>query len=155
MGTCLPPGRHLSSRCGHSRGYSGTPWIIETFVPVQVLDAPVPHAPSLDEQVIAVPKISLDRIPQRSALRRAQKAEQLVEVPTDSAYALGAIISSALRGGLRGSLPEQDSLRLQRAVEQTLNIPVPGRGGGGGRGGLQGLRPGQNSGSFWWLARSP
>ena len=84
--------------------------IIETFVPVQILDAPVPQmgiqvvefmqkidAPSLDEQVIAVPKISLDRIPQRSALRRTQKAEQLVEVPTDSPYALGAIISSALR----------------------------------------------------------
>ena len=25
MGTCLPPGRHLSLRCGHSGGYSGTP----------------------------------------------------------------------------------------------------------------------------------
>ena len=62
--------------------------IIETFVLVQVLDAPVPQmgtqvvelmqkidAPSLDEQVIAVPKISLDRIPQRSALHRTQKAE--------------------------------------------------------------------------------
>ena len=34
---------------------------------------------------------------------------------------------------------------MQRAVEQTLNIPVPGRGGGGGRGGLQGSRPGQIS----------
>ena len=57
-----------------------------------------------------------------------------MEVPTDSAYAVGAIIiSSALRGGLQGFLPEQASLRLQRAVEQTLNIPVPGRGGGGGR----------------------
>ena len=35
------------------------------------------------EEVIAVPKISLDRVPQRSALRRPQKAEQLVEVPTE------------------------------------------------------------------------
>ena len=34
------------------------------------------------QQVIAVPKISLDRIPQRSAVRHTQKAEQLVEVPT-------------------------------------------------------------------------
>ena len=80
--------------------FSALPEIIVTFVLVQVLDAPVPQmgtqvvdimqkidAPSLDEQVIAVPKISLDRIPQRSALRRTQKAEQLVEVPTDSAYA--------------------------------------------------------------------
>ena len=85
---------------------------IQTFVPVQVLDAPVPQMGAqlvefmqkLDtatlEQVVEVPKLSQVRIPQRSALRRTQKAEQLVEVPTDSAYALGAIISSALRGGL-------------------------------------------------------
>ena len=25
MGRCLPPGRHLSLRCGHCRGYSGSP----------------------------------------------------------------------------------------------------------------------------------
>ena len=31
------------------------------------------------EQVIAVPKISFDRVPQRSAFRRPQKAEQLVK----------------------------------------------------------------------------
>ena len=61
----------------------------------QILDVPVPQtgnqvvefvqkidAPSLVEQVIAVPKISLDRIPQRPANRRPQKAQQLVEVPT-------------------------------------------------------------------------
>ena len=67
-----------------------------------------------------------------------------MEVPTDPAYALGALISSALGGDLQGSLPEQDSLRLQRAVEQILNNPVPqGRRRRGG--GLQGLRPGQNS----------
>ena len=34
------------------------------------------------EQVIEVPMLSHDRIPQRSALRRPLKAEQLVEVPT-------------------------------------------------------------------------
>ena len=39
--------------------------IIETFVPVLVLDTP--DAPALVEQVIAVLTISLDRIPQRSA----------------------------------------------------------------------------------------
>ena len=33
----------------------------------------------------------------------------------------------------------------QRTVEQITDIPVPGRGGGGGRGGLQGLRLEQNS----------
>ena len=53
---------------------------------------------------------------------------------------LGALISSALGGGLQGSLPEQDSLRLQRAVEQILNCPVPqGRRRRGG--GLQGFYP--------------
>ena len=40
------------------------------------------------EQVIAVPKLSLDRISQRSAVRRPQTAEQLVEVPTVLSYAL-------------------------------------------------------------------
>ena len=34
-------------------------------------------------QVLAVPKISLDRTPQRSAVRRTQMVEQLVEVPTE------------------------------------------------------------------------
>ena len=68
------------------------------------------ETPSLVEQGIAVPKISLDRIPQRSAVRRPQKAEQLVEVPT--------IVSFS---------------SLQRTVEQITDIPVPGRGDGGGR----------------------
>ena len=132
--------------------------IVDILPYVQILDVPVPQTggqlvdfmqnlgtSTLDEQVIAVPKISLDRIPQRSALRRTQKAEQLVEVATDSAYAFGAAISSALSGGLQGFLPEQDSLRLQRAVEQTKDIPVPGRGGGGARGGLQGFLAEQDS----------
>ena len=61
----------------------------------QILDVPVPQmgdqlvefTQRLDTatpvQVIAVPKISLDRIPQRFVdRRRPQKAEQLVEVPT-------------------------------------------------------------------------
>ena len=43
------------------------------------------------EQVIAVPKISFDRVPQRSALRRPQKAKQLVEVPTEPGYSLAVI----------------------------------------------------------------
>ena len=81
------------------------------------------HALALVEQVIAVPKISLDRIPLHFAVRRTRKAEQLVQVP--------AIMSF--------------SFLQQPTVEQIIDIPVPGRGGGGGRGGLQGLRPGQNS----------
>ena len=40
------------------------------------------------EQVIAVPKLSVDRIPQRSAVRRPQTAEQLVGVPTVLSCAL-------------------------------------------------------------------
>ena len=83
---------------------------------VQVLDVPA-------EQVIAVPKISLDRIPLRSAVRRTRKAEHLVEEHTIVPF-------SSLH---------------QRAVEQIFDFLVPGRGGGGGRGGLQGLRPGHNS----------
>ena len=92
--------------------------------PVQILDVPVPplgnqveevlqkiDTPSLVEQVIAVPKISLDPVPQRSVNRCPQKAEQLVEVPTIVSF-------SSLQ---------------QQTAEQIIDIPVPGRGGGGGR----------------------
>ena len=102
---------------------------------VQILDAPVPHkgvelADNLKcvdlqapiEQVIDVPKIFLDSILPRSVLRRPQTAEQLVEVPTIVAF-------SSLQ---------------QRTDELIVNIPVPGRGGGG-RGGFQGSHPGQSS----------
>ena len=99
---------------------------IEDIVPyVQILDVPVPQlgdrvvdllreidAPALVEQVIAVPKISLDRVPQRSVCRRARRAEQLVEVPTIVSY-------SSLQ---------------QRTAKQTVDIPVPlGRGDRGDR----------------------
>ena len=43
------------------------------------------------EQAIAVPMISLDRVRQRSAVRRPQKAEQLVEVPTEPGYSLAVV----------------------------------------------------------------
>ena len=70
------------------------------------------------ELVIAVPKIPQDRIPQRLVdPRRPQMAEQLVEVPT--------VLSP--------------SLLQQQSAEQTVDFLVPGRGGGGGRGGLQGF----------------
>ena len=111
--------------------------VIETFVPVQVLDAPVPQMGVLQvvefmqqfdvlvvaEHVIDVPKISLDRTQQRlgDCLRQPQTAEQLVEVPTIISYS-----------------------SLQRSVEQTIDIPVPRVREGGG-GGLQGFRPGQGS----------
>ena len=72
------------------------------------------------EQVIAVPKIFLHRIPQRSACRRLRRAEQLVEVPTIVSYS-----------------------SLQRNTEQNVDIPVLGRGGRAS--GLQGFLPGQGS----------
>ena len=109
---------------------------IETCPFVQILDAPVPQmgnqvllllqkiVSSLVEpvQVIEVPKIFPDRVPQRLVERRPpQTAEQLVEVPTIISYS-----------------------SLQRAVEQTIDIPVPQvrrRCGGG----LQGFRAGQGT----------
>ena len=48
------------------------------------------------EQVIAVPMISLERVPQRSGIRRPQKAEQFVEVPTEPGYSLAVIAVQAL-----------------------------------------------------------
>ena len=48
------------------------------------------------EQVIAVPEISLDWVPQRSAVRRPQTAEQLVEVPTERRYVFAIIATKAL-----------------------------------------------------------
>ena len=130
---------------------------------VQILDVPVAQMgnqvvvflQTLDtvtpEQVIEVPKLSQDRIPRRSAVRRPQKAEQLVEVATDPAHVVLVCASSVLDGNLQSFLPGQSSPasredldRLRRAVEQIIGVPVPGRGGGGGRGGLQGSS-GQNS----------
>ena len=108
--------------------------IIETFVLVQVFDAPVPQMGTqlvefmqkLDtepaEQVIEVPKPSQDRIPQRFAVRRPQKAEQLVEVPTVLSF-------SSLQ---------------QQSAERVIDIPAPRRRRRG-QGGLQCLRPEQSS----------
>ena len=72
---------------------------------VPILDVPVPllgdqvvdvlrmlDVPSV-EQVIAVPRISFDCFPQRSAVRHPQKAEQWVKVPTEPGYALAVIAS--------------------------------------------------------------
>ena len=112
--------------------------VIETFVPVQVLDAEVPQvgevqvvefmrefdAPVVAEPVIEVPKISLDKVPRHRMVDLAhppQTAEQLVHVPTIISYS-----------------------SLQRAVEQTIDIPVPQARRGGG-GGLQGFRAGQGT----------
>ena len=75
------------------------------------------------EQVIEVPKIFPDRVPQRIVERRPlQTAEQLVEVPTIISY----------------------SSLLPRTDELIVDIPVPGRGSGG-LGGFPGSHPGQSS----------
>ena len=59
------------------------------------------------EQVIAMHKISFDRVPQCSAVRRPQKAEQLVEVPTEPGYALAVIATNALGWRAAAALAEQ------------------------------------------------
>ena len=99
---------------------------------LQILDAPVPQkVEQLEDffkdldievpaQVIEVPKISQDIIPQRSVDLVPQMVEQLVEVPTIISYS-----------------------SLQRTVEHRVDIPVPGRGGRSS--GLQGFLPGQSS----------
>ena len=101
---------------------------------VKILDAPVPQTlvqlPDVlqffgtlmtdSEQVIEVPKIFPEDVPMRAVLRDPQLAEQLVEVPTIVSYSW-----------------------LQLRMEQTVDIPVPGRGGRSS--GLQGFLPGQGS----------
>ena len=47
-------------------------------------------------QVLAVPKISLGCTPQRSAVRRTQMAEQLMDVPTEPGDALAVIATKGL-----------------------------------------------------------
>ena len=104
--------------------------IVDVLPFVQNLDVPVPQVEvelvefmqRLDTQLpvvqaVAVPKISLDSIPQRFVdRRRPQRAEQLVEVPT-------VVSLSSLQ---------------QQSAEQIICIAVPrgrrGEGGGGGGG---------------------
>ena len=132
---------------------------------VQILDAPVPQTGEqlpdilsffdalmpVPEQVIEVPKILLDDVPMRAAVRDTQLVEQLVEVPTNPGYAL-AVVASKLcsrreirhmlqgrgeggaRGGLQGSLPVQNSAAV---VEHIVEIPA--------RRGLPDFLPGQGS----------
>ena len=109
--------------------------IVDAVPLVPLLDDPVPQMAEqlqdvmrffdtllpVPEQVIAAPKILLDDVPMRTAVRDTQLVEQLVEVPT--------IISW--------------SSLLQRSMEQNVDIPVPG--GGGGISGAQGFLPRQSS----------
>ena len=95
---------------------------------VQILDIPVPQLVdqladvmrSVPEQAVEVPKILLDDVPVRTPVRDTQLVEQLVEVPTTVFFS-----------------------SLQQTTEQTVDIPVPRRGGR--HPGLQGFLPGQSS----------
>ena len=128
---------------------------------VQILDTPVPQMVDqlvavlspvdslVPEQVIAVPKISWPSRFTRTVLREPQKAEQLVEAPTlvsvmnvfehtvDIPVGAGGLSGN---GGLQVFSPGQSS---SLAVDQIVDIPVPGRSSGFG--GLQGLHAGQSS----------
>ena len=104
--------------------------IIENFVPVQILDGPLPQSSigGVQDQnlqrtaelvagevvlVIEVPKISFqDRIPHRASLAVPQMAEQLAEVPTILYFLKQTVVIPVPRnalghGGLQGFLPEQ------------------------------------------------
>ena len=85
------------------------------------------------EQVIEVPKILLDDVPERTAVRVTQLAEQLVEVPTPVSCTEQIVdIPASVRGvsgSLQGSLPEQSTAK--RTASQIADTPVPGRGGSG------------------------
>ena len=100
-------------------------------LPVPALDVPVPQMVDqlpnvvqflaaqllvVAEPVIEVPKILPHDVPPRRWCRDTQLVEQLVEVPT----------------------PVSFSSLLQRTVEQHVDNPVPG-GGGGPSSGLQGF----------------
>ena len=114
------------------RGFNGitVEHIVDDCPFVQILDVLVPQLEnqlvefmqkldtSIRVQVIAVPKISLDRIPQRFLDKsRPQKAQQLVEVPT-------VVSLSSLQ---------------QPSAEQIIDIPVPRTRGD--QGGLQRFSP--------------
>ena len=104
--------------------------MIESFVPVPILDldALVPQMveqlvgvlkvfdKSLPEQVIEVPKVTLQEgVPHRAALRKPQLAEQLVEVPTHTGYALAVVVVQTL------------GWRAAQALLEQLNTARPGR----------------------------
>ena len=119
--------------------------IIETFVPVQILDDPEPlmveqladilrilDMSSNFVQAIDMPKISQDSTPQRTDLTEPQLAEQLVEGPT-------VVSLSSLQ---------------QQSVEQNFDIPV-GRALFIGRGGHGWCRVSGPIGVYYWRIGTP
>ena len=126
--------------------------IIDVLPYVQVLDVPVPQMGNqlvdvlqkidtlTPEQVIEVPKILPERVPQRLVERRPpQKAEQLMQVPAVVSFVEQNVDIPVRRGrgaqgGRQGFPPGLGS--AQRAVELIVNIAG---------GGLQGFFPRQGS----------
>ena len=112
--------------------------------PVEVASFFSTLVPVVAEQVIEVPKISL----QRAVLIEPQMAEQLVDVPTVPCFVepnADTPVSGSRGvpsfGGLQGFLPEQ-SFSPSPSAEQIIDIPVSGRGASGV---LQGFHPVQSS----------
>ena len=110
--------------------------IVDVLPYVQILDVPVPQLENqvvefmqtLDTetsvQVIEVPKLSHDSIPQRSAVHRPQKAEQMVEVPTEPGYLLAVLASKfCSKREIRGILSGQGSTASGAAL--IVDTPVP------------------------------
>ena len=99
----------------------------------QLVDFLAPLDFRVADQVIEVPKIVCPPRAARTVLRAPQTAEQLVEVPTESACALAVVAVQAV--GLSAAMA---------LAEQIVDKPVPQvrRGGGGG---LQGFRAGQGT----------
>ena len=135
---------------------------------VQILDIPVSLGADqlvevgrhLDflifEQVIEVPKISLDMAQRRRMVdlsRPPQTAEQLVEVPTIISFSLLRTVEQSIDilvprvrvgggGGLQGFRPEQGTPAV--GVEQIVEFPVP-QSRLKRSGSFQGFFPGQDS----------
>ena len=117
------------------------------------------------EQVIEVPKILLDDVPERTAVRVTQLAEQLVDVPTPVSFSREVRISERIveqtvfpsrDEGIAGRIVEQTVFpshgeRIsERTVEQLVDFPVHGRGvssRGGPKDSVPAV-PGQSSTSF-------
>ena len=74
-------------------------------------------APALDEQVIAVPKISLDRVSKRCPRPRTRRADRLVEVPTTISYS-----------SLQQRTSEQITLTFQSLVVGVFKVSSQDRG---------------------------
>ena len=106
------------------------------------------HDTVTPEQVIEVPKLSHDTIPQRSTVRRLQTAEQLVEVPTDPVYVAMVLASKVYsRREIRRILSGQGS--TASGSEQIVDNPVPqGRRRGVAESSRFTSRTGFNS--VWW-----